>query len=286
MLSFEGIIQNLQNFWQEKGCAILQPCDMEVGAATLNHFTSMRVLDSSPISFSQVQFCRRPADARFGENPNRLSGYYQFQVIIKPSPKKIQQFCLESLEKIGIDRKLHDFRFVEDNWSNPSIGATGVGYEVWCDNMEIVQFTYMEQIGGVKCKLNPVEITYGLERVAMYVQGVSSIFDIKYTDSGLKYSDFHKKEYEVEYSKYYQKYQNDKNELFLRFDEFLKRSDNLLDDAIVIPAYEYCLKASQTLNILDARGYLSQNDRAEKLLKVRERVCKICKSWTEKYDKN
>ncbi len=285
MLSFEKIIQNLQSFWQEKGCAILQPCDIEVGAATLNHFTSMRVLDSKPIAFSQVQFCRRPADARFGENSNRLSGYYQFQVIIKPSPKDIQKYCLESLERLGINKNLHDFRFVEDNWSNPSIGATGVGYEVWCDNMEIIQFTYMEQIGGIKCKLNPVEITYGLERVAMYVQGVDNIFDIKYSENGLKYSDLHKKEYEFEYSEYYQNYQDDKDELFEKFEKYLNRSERLLQDNIIIPAYEYALKASQTLNILDARSYISQNDRASRLLKIREKICKICNSWVIKYDK-
>ena len=280
MVSFENLILKLQQFWQKNAnCAILPSCDQEVGAATLNPFTAFRVLDDNPLSFSQVQFCRRPADARFAENSNRLTGYYQLQVIIKPSLQNIQKLCLDSFREIGIDTDMHDFRFVEDNWSNPSIGATGVGYEVWCDNMEILQFTYMEQVCGIKCKLNPVELTYGLERVAMYVQGVDSIFDIKYNDSGAKYSDFHQVRNEIEYSKYYKDCDFDKNDLFERFDKFVKTSKNLINEKLPLISYEYAVKASQVLNIIDARGYISQNDRASKLLIIRDSVCEAAALW-------
>ena len=282
MVSFENLVLKLQQFWQKNAnCAILPSCDQEVGAATLNPFTAFRVLDEKPIAFSQVQFCRRPADARFAENSNRLSGYYQLQVIIKPSLKNIQKLCLDSFREIGIDTDMHDFRFVEDNWSNPSIGATGVGYEVWCDNMEILQFTYMEQVCGIKTQLNPVELTYGLERVAMYVQGVDSIFDIKFNDSGVKYSDIHQIRNEIEYSKYYKDCDFDKADLFDRFDKFLKNSKALIGEKLPLISYEYAVKASQVLNIIDARGYISQNDRASKLLLVRDAVCDAAALWLD-----
>ncbi|QED23520.1 glycine--tRNA ligase subunit alpha [Candidatus Deianiraea vastatrix] len=283
MLTFEEIIDTLEKYWQAQGCTILQSCDVEAGAATLNQMTSMRVLDSKPWNICQTQFCRRPKDARFAQNPNRLGGYYQFQVIMKPVPQNIQELCIESLAQLGIDKNLHDFRFVEDNWENPSIGATGMGYEVWCDNMEITQFTYMQQLGGLPCKTVPVELTYGLERVAMYVQNVQSVFDIKWSKNGSKYSDIHTKDIECEYSDYYQNYQMDKEFLTKNFEELLMHGQNLLENNCIIPGYEYCLKASHILNILDARGYLSQNDRANKLLQVRKAVKIACEKWMEKY---
>lgn len=282
MITFEKIIEKLEKYWSSKGCAVLQSCDNEVGAATLNHFTSLRALDSKNWNICQAQFCRRPKDARFAENPNRLGGYYQFQVIMKPIPSDIQEFCIESLSVIGIDKKLHDFRFVEDNWANPSIGASGLGYEVWCNNMEVVQFTYMQQIGGFKCKKNPVELTYGLERVAMYIQNVDNIFDIQWNES-LKYSDIHKKDFEISYSEYYQNFSEDTEFLLYCFNNFLKNGNDLIEKSLLIPAYEYCLKASHYLNILDARGVLSQNERASYLLKIRDLVKLCCNEYILKY---
>jgi len=283
MLSFEDIIQKLEVYWAEIGCVILQSCDIEAGAATLNQMTSMRVLDTKPWNICQTQFCRRPKDSRFAQNPNRLGGYYQFQVIMKPVPQNIQELCIKSLCSLGIDKNMHDFRFVEDNWENPSIGATGLGYEVWCDNMEITQFTYMQQLGGLPCQTIPVELTYGLERVAMYVQEVDNIFDIKWNNKGVKYSDIHTKNIECEYSEYYQNYSEDKDFLINNFSNYLKYGQDLISKDIIIPGYEYCLKASHILNVLDSRGYLSQSDRAKKLLEIRNNVKNACEKWMKKY---
>jgi len=282
MLYFQDIIANLENYWAKNGCTVLQSCDVEVGAATLNQMTAFRVLDAQKWSICQTQFCRRPKDARFAENPNRLGGYYQFQMIMKPVPNNIQELCLNSLSVLGIDRKKHDFRFVEDNWENPSIGATGLGYEVWCDNMEVIQFTYMQQLGGLKCQTVPVELTYGLERIAMYVQSVDNFYDIQWSKD-LKYGDVHKNGMEIEYSEYYQNYDVDTKILFENFERYLKLSEDLLQNEILIPAYEYCLKASHILNIIDARGLLSQNERALYLLKIRENVKKCCEIYMLKY---
>lgn len=283
MLTFEHIISKLENFWAENvKCSILQSCDIEAGAATLNPMTALRVLDNKLWSICQTQYCRRPKDARFAENPNRIGRYYQFQVIIKPTPDNIQDLCLKSLEVLGIDRNLHDFRFVEDDWENPSIGAAGLGYEVWCDNMEIIQFTYMQQLGGIQLGIVPVELTYGLERVAMYVQNVENIFEIQWNNEK-KYGDIHTKDEEVEYSEYYQNYNDDTEFLLKNFNEYLHFGEKLAEDKCILPGYEYLLKASHTLNILDARGILSQNDRASKLLQVRTGIKKCCEMWITKY---
>jgi glycyl-tRNA synthetase alpha chain len=280
---FEDIISTLQEFWKSHGCNIIPGCDVKVGAATSCHFTLLRCIENKPWNICQTQFCRRPADARFAQNPNRLGSYYQMQVIMRPIPENIQTLCIDSFASIGIDKRLHDFRFIEDNWENPSLGATGLGFEVWCDNMEILQYTYMQQIGGMKCQSIPVELTYGLERVAMYVQNVDNIFDIQW-NKDLKYSDIHYKETEIDFSRYYSEYQNDTEKLKSDFEYYLKNSELLIEKGILIPAYEECLNANHVFNVLDSRGVLSNNDRTAKILQIRGYVKMICESWSLKYN--
>lgn len=290
MRSFQDIILKLQKFWTESNCSILQSYDMQMGAGTLSPHTALRVLDSKPWNVCYVQYSRRPTDGRFGQNPNRLSAYYQFQVILKPIPTNIQQLCTQSLNAIGIDTENHDIRFIEDDWENPSIGAAGLGFEVWCDGMEIIQFTYMQKIGGIECMMPAVEVTYGLERVAMYVQNCNSIYDIIWRRNRdgevVKYSDVHLPGYEEEYCIYNQEYSNDNQQLFAEFEYSEKEAFKLIEKKLVLPAYEFCLKASHILNTLDSRRLLSHNERTTYILRVRSIAKECCTAWLEKYNKS
>ena len=282
MFTFEEIIAKLSNFWMQNDCVILQSYDTEVGAGTLSPHTALRVLDNKPWNACYVQYSRRPSDARYGENPNRLGGYYQMQVILKPAPENVQDLCLQSLKQIGIDSKDHDIRFVEDDWENPSIGASGLGFEIWCDGMEVVQFTYMQRMGGMECEVVAAEITFGLERIAMYCQEVDNIFDITW-HKNIKYSDVHFKEYENEQSKYYLDYHEDDIDVKNAFERAKIEANRLVDHNLILPAYEFCLKASHNLNILDARGLLSHSERTNSILMIRELVKKCCVAWKAKY---
>ncbi len=280
--TFEEIIAKLSNFWMENDCVILQSYDTEVGAGTLSPHTALRVLDNKPWNACYVQYSRRPSDARYGENPNRLGGYYQMQIILKPAPDNVQDLCLQSLKQIGIDSKDHDIRFVEDDWENPSIGASGLGFEIWCDGMEVVQFTYMQRMGGMECEVVAAEITFGLERIAMYCQEVDNIFDIIW-HKNIKYSDVHFKEYENEQSKYYLDYHEDDIDVKNAFERAKIEASRLVDSGLILPGYEFCLKASHNLNILDARGLLSHSARTNNILLIRDLVKKCCIAWKEKY---
>jgi glycyl-tRNA synthetase alpha chain len=281
--SLQNIILKLQNYWADYGCAILQPIDMEVGAGTLHHATILRAVDNKPWNIAYVQPSRRPTDARYAKNPNRVGHFYQFQVILKPSPKGIQQLYLDSLEVIGLDTKKNDIRFIEDNWENPSVGASGLGWEVWCNGMEISQFTYMQQVGGVECGLIPGELTYGLERLAMSLQGLDSMFDLNWNgeegDKKITYADVFL-ENEIQQSTYIFE------ALFRQFNEMEQMSKKLIAEGLYIPAYEQALKASHTLNLLDARGVISVTERANYLNRVRSLVQKCCMLVAEKDKKN
>jgi len=268
--TFQGLILTLQNYWAEQGCVIQQPLDLEVGAGTFHPATFLRAIGPEPWSAAYVQPCRRPTDGRYGENPNRLQHYYQYQVVIKPSPLDIQEMYLGSLKAIGIDPLEHDIRFVEDNWESPTLGAWGLGWEVWLNGMEVTQFTYFQQAGGIECKPVMGEITYGLERIAMYLQEVDSIYDLVWTDGPLGkvyYRDvFHQNE--VEQSKYNFEHAN-VDKLFELFDYYESESKNLIDNNLPLPAYEMVLKASHTFNLLDARGAISVTERQRFILRVR-----------------
>jgi len=278
MKSFQQIIFDLQQFWASQGCALLQPIDIEVGAGTLHSATVLRALGKKPWKVAYVQPSRRPTDARYAQNPNRLSHYYQFQVLLKPAPKDIKQLYLQSLDLIGLDTKKNDVRFVEDDWENPSVGASGLGWEVWFNGMEVTQFTYMQQIGGIECEVIPGEITYGLERIAMHIQGVNSIFDINWNgvegEGKITYGDVFKQS-EIENSAFILEHSN-VNELFHNFDEAKKQSEFLSSQNLAFPAYEQALKASHFLNLLDARGALSANQRANYINCVRGLVRSVC----------
>ncbi len=279
-VSFQEMILNLQKFWGKNGCIILQPYDMEVGAGTFHPATTLRSLGSKPWSAAYVQPSRRPTDGRYGENPNRLQHYYQFQVIIKPSPKNIKQLYLRSLSSIGIDAKDHDIRFVEDDWESPTLGAAGLGWEVWCDGMEITQFTYFQQMLGYECKPVPVEITYGLERLCMFVQGKNNVFDIDWNSEGVKYKDVFL-EAEKEYSAY--NFENANTESLLKSFEFAeKESKALVEQKLVLPAYDQCLKASHLFNLLDARGVISVAERTGYINRIRELAKTVGSAWLEK----
>ncbi|AOE50940.1 glycine--tRNA ligase subunit alpha [Kangiella sediminilitoris] len=268
--TFQGLILTLQNYWADQGCVIQQPLDLEVGAGTFHPATFLRAIGPEPWSAAYVQPCRRPTDGRYGENPNRLQHYYQYQVVIKPSPLDIQEMYLSSLRAIGIDPLEHDIRFVEDNWESPTLGAWGLGWEVWLNGMEVTQFTYFQQAGGLECKPVMGEITYGLERIAMYLQGVDSIYDLVWTDGPLGkvyYRDvFHQNE--VEQSKYNFEHAN-VDKLFELFDYFESESNSLIENNLPLPAYEMVLKASHTFNLLDARGAISVTERQRFILRVR-----------------
>ena len=259
---------NLQRFWGKYGCVILQPYDLEVGAGTFHPATTLRSLGPKPWKAAYVQPSRRPTDGRYGENPNRLQHYYQYQVIIKPSPDNIKQVYLRSLSAIGIDVKNHDIRFVEDDWESPTLGAAGLGWEVWCDGMEITQFTYFQQMTGIECKPVPVEMTYGLERLCMFVQGKKNVFDLDWNDEGVKYKEVFLQA-EKEFSAYNFEFANTDN-LLKNFEACEKECKFLLDKKLSLPAYDQCLKASHLFNLLDARGVIGVAERTGFINRIRE----------------
>jgi glycyl-tRNA synthetase alpha chain len=267
-LSFQDIIMNLQKFWGKYGCLILQPYDIEVGAGTFHPATTLRSLGPKPWKAAYVQPSRRPTDGRYGENPNRLQHYYQFQVIIKPSPKDIKQIYLKSLASIGIDTKKHDIRFVEDDWESPTLGAAGLGWEVWCDGMEVTQFTYFQQMTGIECKPIPVELTYGLERLCMFVQGKKNVYDLDWNNEGVKYKEVFFQA-EKEFSAYNFEFAN--TEKLLKSFEFAESEcKDLLKKKLALPAYDQCLKASHIFNLLDARGVIGVAERTGYINRIRE----------------
>lgn len=281
-LSFQQLIFKLQQYWSDHGCAIAQPYDMEMGAGTFHPATFLRAIGPEPWRAAYVQPCRRPTDGRYGENPNRLQHYYQFQVVLKPSPDDIQQLYLDSLKAIGVDTAAHDIRFVEDNWESPTLGAWGLGWEVWLDGMEISQFTYFQQIGGLDCKPVTGEITYGLERIAMCLQEHSNIFDLVWTDTGeniVTYGDvFHQNE--VEMSRYNFELA-DTESLFSWFDTCERESQKLIEAGLPLPAYEMTMKASHTFNLLDARSAISVTERQRYILRVRTLSRAVAETYFE-----
>jgi len=288
--TFQDLILTLQNYWAANGCVILQPYDMEMGAGTFHPATTLRSLGPKPWNAAYVQPCRRPTDGRYGANPNRFQHYYQFQVVLKPSPDNIQELYLGSLDAIGVDRSIHDIRFVEDDWESPTLGAWGLGWEVWCDGMEVTQFTYFQQVGGFDCKPVTGEITYGLERLAMYVQGVDNGFDLVYggakpDGSPFTYGDvFHQNE--VEQSAYNFELANTEI-LFRQFKEAEENCGAIIEagkkdgKAYPLPAYEQCIKASHIFNLLDARGVISATERQSYILRVRTLAKACCEAWLE-----
>ena len=278
-ISFQDTILNLQKYWSKKGCVILQPYDLEVGAGTFHPATTLRSLGSKPWKTAYVQPSRRPTDGRYGENPNRLQHYYQFQVLIKPSPKDIKKMYLNSLSSVGIKYEEHDIRFVEDDWESPTLGAAGLGWEVWCDGMEVTQFTYFQQMAGMECNPISVEITYGLERLCMFIQGKKNVFDLIWNDEGVLYKDvFHQAE--KEFSAYNFEYANT-DKLFKIFDMLEDEAKSLIEKKISLPAYDQCLKSSHVFNILDARGVISVAQRAEYIARIRDLTREIGKIWVE-----
>ncbi|MDR0630981.1 MAG: glycine--tRNA ligase subunit alpha [Holosporales bacterium] len=286
MSSFQQMILDLQQFWADYGCVILQPYDIEVGAGTSNPATLLRALGSSPWRTAYVQPSRRPNDGRYGENPNRLQQYYQFQTFIKPAPVDSQELYIRSLRAIGLNLSQHDIRFVEDDWENPSLGAAGLGWEVWCDGMEITQYTYFQQVGGLECELVPVEITYGLERLALFLQGVSNCFDINWNGQtgadAFSYKDVSFRQ-EVEFSKY--NFDLASADILLRhFKDFEQECTRLLGSGVVLPAYEQCLKANHYFNLLNARGLISTTERAGYISRVRAMAKSCCEAWTARGD--
>ena len=271
-MNFQKIILSLQNFWARKGCVLVQPYDIEVGAGTFHPATLLRSLGPEPWNTAYVQPSRRPTDGRYGENPNRLQHYYQFQVVLKPSPGNVQKQYLQSLKGLGIDPLEHDIRFVEDDWESPTLGASGLGWEVWLDGMEITQFTYFQMAGSIELHPVSVEITYGLERIAMYLQGVDNVFDLKWNDT-ITYRDVHFKQ-EVEQSTYNFEIA-DVDMLLDFFDKYEAEAKRVISAALVLPAYEYCLKCSHTFNLLDARGAISVTERTGYIARIRHlaRAC-------------
>ena len=282
MLTFQAIITNLQKYWTNEGCLLLQPYDMEMGAATFNPFIALKTLGKDPWKTCFVQGCRRPSDGRYGKNPNRLQHYYQFQVLIKPSPKESQELYLKSLESVNINPKENDIKFIEDDWESPTLGAAGLGWEVQCNGMEISQFTYFQQIGGFDCRPVSLELTYGLERLAMFVQNVDNIFEIIWDNNGTKYGEVFKKN-EEEQSYYNFLYATEKD-LYQSFKNYEVNAEKLIQKNLVIPAYELCIKASHCFNLLDSRGVISVNERQAYILRIRSLVQKCCKKMVENYE--
>ncbi|HLT77793.1 MAG TPA: glycine--tRNA ligase subunit alpha [Ferrovibrio sp.] len=275
--SFQDLILTLQTYWARQGCLLLQPYDMEVGAGTFHPATTLRALGPEPWNAAYVQPSRRPKDGRYGENPNRLQHYYQFQVILKPSPDNVLELYLGSLEALGISPKNHDIRFVEDDWESPTLGAWGLGWEVWCDGMEVTQFTYFQQVGGFDCSPVSAEITYGLERLAMYVQGCENVYELDFNGRGVKYGDvFHQAE--REFSAYNFEHA-DTEQLFRRFADVEKECLALIEKGLALPAYDQCMKASHTFNLLDARGVISVTERAAYIGRVRALAKACCAQW-------
>jgi len=278
-INFQDTILNLQKYWAKQGCVLLQPYDLEVGAGTFHPATTLKSLGEKPWKTAYVQPSRRPSDGRYGDNPNRLQHYYQFQVLIKPSPKNIKKLYLNSISSIGINYIEHDIRFVEDDWESPTLGASGLGWEVWCDGMEITQFTYFQQMAGIECNPISVEITYGLERLCMFIQNKKNVFDLEWNSEGVLYRDvFHKSE--REYSAYNFEHANTDN-LFKIFDMLEDEAKSLAEKKISLPAYDQCLKASHVFNILDSRGVISVAQRAEYIARIRNLTKSIGKVWLE-----
>ncbi len=280
--TFQGLILALQQFWANKGCVLMQPLDLEVGAGTFHPATFLRAIGPESWNTAYVQPSRRPTDGRYGENPNRLQHYYQFQVILKPSPPNIQELYLESLVSLGIDPKVHDIRFVEDNWESPTLGAWGLGWEVWLNGMEVTQFTYFQQVGGLECFPVSGEITYGIERIAMYLQGVDSIYDIVWTkgpEGVVTYGDVFRQN-EVEMSAYNFEHANVEN-LFRYFDDCEQQCEQLIEKGLALPAYEQVLKASHYFNLLDARHAISVTERQRFILRVRTLSRQVAEAYYE-----
>ena len=275
--SFQDLILRLQHYWSNQGCALLQPYDMEVGAGTFHPATTLRALGPAPWAAAFVQPSRRPTDGRYGENPNRLQHYYQFQVIIKPSPPDSQDLYLNSLYALGIDPRRHDIRFVEDDWESPTLGAWGLGWEVWCDGMEVSQYTYFQQVGGIDCDPVSLELTYGLERLAMYVQGVESVYDLDFNGRGLTYGEvFHQAE--REHSAYNFEYA-DTHALARQFVDAETASKRLVEANLPLPSYDQCIKASHIFNLLEARGVISVTERQSYIARIRSLAKASCESW-------
>ncbi len=278
-LSFQDLILTLHRYWSAQGCVLVQPYDMEMGAGTFHPSTVLRALGPNPWRAAYVQPSRRPTDGRYGENPNRLGHYYQYQVVLKPSPPDLQQLYLGSLAEIGIDPLKHDIRFVEDDWESPTLGAWGLGWEVWCDGMEVTQFTYFQQVGGFDCKPVSGELTYGLERLAMYIQGVDNVFDLKFNDSGVTYADVFL-ENEKELSRYNFEVANTEV-LFDLFRKAAAENENCVANKLPIPAYEQAIKASHIFNTLQARGVISVAERQAYIGRVRDMAKAACATWME-----
>ncbi|MCK0068632.1 glycine--tRNA ligase subunit alpha [Kordiimonas sp. SCSIO 12603] len=279
-MPFQQMILTLQDYWAKQGCVILQPYDLEMGAGTFHPATTLRALGPEGWKAAYVQPCRRPTDGRYGENPMRLQHYYQFQVILKPSPENMQELYLGSLKAIGIDAKLHDIRFVEDDWESPTLGAWGLGWEVWCDGMEVSQYTYFQQVGGFECKPVSGELTYGLERLAMFVQGVDNVYDLDFNGAGVTYGDVYQ-ENEREQSAYNFEHANTEK----LFEEFKRAQDEcakLIEAELPLPAYEQCIKSSHTFNLLDARGVISVTERQAYIGRVRDLAKGCCEAWIKK----
>jgi len=279
----QDTIINQKSFRSKNGCIILQPYDMEVGAGTFHPATTLRSLGPKPWKAAYVQPSRRPTDGRYGENPNRLQHYYQYQVIIKPSPKNIKQLYLKSLAAIGIDVKNHDIRFVEDDWESPTLGAAGLGWEVWCDGMEITQFTYFQQMTGIECKPVPVEITYGLERLCMFVQGKNNVFDLDWNNDGVKYKEVFFQA-EKEFSAYNFEFANT-DTLLKNFENTENECKSLLEKKLSLPAYDQCLKASHIFNLLDARGVIAVAERTGYINRIRELAKGSGSGWLENQER-
>ena len=280
-LSFQRMILTLHDYWSDRGCLILQPYDMEMGAGTFHTATTLRALGPNPWNAAFVQPCRRPTDGRYGENPNRLQHYYQYQVILKPSPADLQDLYLGSLTAIGIDPLVHDIRFVEDDWESPTLGAWGLGWEVWCDGMEVTQFTYFQQMGGYDMKPVAGELTYGLERLAMYVQNVDNVYDLAFNDAGVTYGDVFL-ENEQEMSKWNFEIA-DTDALFDLFRKHVAECENSLAAKLPIPAYEQAIKASHVFNLLQARGVISVAERQAYMGRVRDLAKGACGAWMDKH---
>ena len=278
-ITFQDLVFNLQKYWAKNGCIILQPYDLEVGAGTFHPATTLRTLGSKPWKAAYVQPSRRPTDGRYGKNPNRLQHYYQFQVIIKPSPENIKQLYLKSLAAIGIEAKNHDIRFVEDDWESPTLGAAGLGWEVWCDGMEITQFTYFQKMTGIDCKPISVELTYGLERICMFVQSKKNVFDIDWNSDGVKYRDVYFQS-EKEFSAYNFDYANT-DSLLKNFEIAENECKSLLEKKLPLPAYDQCLKASHIFNLLDSRGVISVAERTGYINRIRDLAKGSGSAWLE-----
>ena len=280
--SFQDLILTLQRYWAGHGCVLLQPYDMEMGAGTFHPATTLRALGRRPWKAAYVQPTRRPTDGRYGENPNRLQHYYQFQVILKPSPDHMQELYLESLYALGIDPMMHDIRFVEDDWESPTLGAWGLGWEIWCDGMEVSQFTYFQHVGGFDCDPVSGELTYGLERLAMYVQGVENVFDLDWNGAGVSYGDVYRQA-EVEFSAY--NFEHAATEILTRhFADAETECAALLNHGLALPAYDQCMKASHLFNLLDARGVVSVTERAAYIARVRALAKGCCAAWLASQD--